>query len=426
MKKTKKYRLFHRKRDWIITGLAIPFIAWIFCLPANLFDEPYSTVVWSSEGQLLGARIADDGQWRFPEVDSVPHRFEACIRYYEDEYFYYHPGVNPISTLEALWSNLTSDSRRGGSTITQQVMRLAHNNPPRTYWQKFIETIQAMRLELSYSKAEIMKLYASHAPFGGNVVGLAAAAWRYYGIPADRLSWGQSATLAVLPNAPALIYPGKNADALLDKRNTLLRKLYKNKVLDKTTYELAIAEPLPGEPLALPDIAPHFTERIRREYPGQRFISSIDYHLQKQVNTIVKNHYNTLKGNHIYNMAVLVLDVKSRQVIAYVGNTPTSLANDRYVDIIDRPRSTGSILKPFLYAAMLDEGMILPHTLVEDIPTNIDGYTPQNYNKKYHGAVHASEALIRSLNVPAVRMLQDYGLIKFYKILRKLKQSYID
>lgn len=396
---------------------------WVFCLPSKLFENPTATVVTSNEGRLLGARIADDGQWRFPEMDSLPYRFKECILYFEDEYFYDHPGINPVSTGKALWANLTTDQRRGGSTITQQVMRLAHKNPKRTYLEKLIESVQATRLEARFNKDKILRLYASHAPFGGNVVGMQTASWRYFGLPASELSWGQSAALAILPNAPSLIFPGKNEKILKVKRDALLKKLFQNKVIDKTTYTLALDERLPGKPLRLPDVTPHFTEKIRKEHPGERFQSTIDYHLQRRINGIVKAHYKVLRQNQIHNMAVLVLDVKTRKVLAYVGNTPTTRENNNYVDIIDKSRSTGSILKPFLFAAMLDDGDLLPNSLVADVPTNIDGYTPKNYDKQYRGAVPASLALTKSLNVPAVRMLRKYGLQKFYNKLKKLNQS---
>ena len=205
----------------------IVLILWLFCLPKNLFEDPTSTVVDSSEGSLIGARIADDGQWRFPQIDSVPERFKQSILLFEDEYFYQHPGFNPISILKAIGHNLTKETRRGGSTITQQVIRLSRKNQSRTYWEKLVEIFMATRLELRYSKEDILKFYASHTPYGGNVVGLETAAWRYFGIPAHELSWGQSAALAVLPNAPALIFPGRNEQSFLEKRNRLLKKLWK-------------------------------------------------------------------------------------------------------------------------------------------------------------------------------------------------------
>src|SRR5699024_4988301 len=273
----------------------------------------------SSDDHLLGARISADGQWRFPETDSVPNRFKQAILHFEDEHFYSHFGLNPVSTAKAFWNNLTTDKRRGGSTISQQVIRLANKNPKRTYWEKLIESFQATRLESKYSKEEILNFYTSHAPFGSNVVGLSAASWRYFGISSDQLTWGQAASLAVLPNAPSLIYPGKNDELLKQKRDALLEKLYQKNIIDETTAELAKEEDLPGKPLTLPDISPHFTERIRKEQPGVNFVSTIDFQLQQKANSIVKNHYQSLKQNHIHNMAVLILDNKTRQILAYIG-----------------------------------------------------------------------------------------------------------
>ncbi|PKA83023.1 penicillin-binding protein 1C [Ulvibacter sp. MAR_2010_11] len=393
---------------------------WLFCLPAPLFDVSSATVVESSEGTMLGARIADDGQWRFPKMDSVPYRFEQSVIYFEDEYFYQHPGFNPVSMSKALWNNLTTDSRRGGSTLTQQVIRLSRENKQRSYAEKLIEIVQSTRLEAGKSKKEILNLYASYAPFGGNVVGLETASWRYFGIPATELSWGQSAALAVLPNAPSLIFPGKNEAIFLEKRNRLLLKLFQKEIIDKTTYELAVAENLPGKPYPLPEIAPHFTEKLRREHSGKRIQTTLSYALQQKINTITKEHHYVLAQNQIHNLAVLILDVNTREVLAYVGNAPTTRENNNFVDIIDKSRSTGSILKPFLFAAMLDSGELLPNTLVADIPTTVNGYSPENFDKQFNGAVPASLALSRSLNVPAVRMLREYGLDRFYKRLQEL------
>ncbi len=395
-------------------------------MPKTLFNDPTSTVVNSSHGILMGARIADDGQWRFPKMDSVPYRFEQCVLYFEDEYFYSHPGFNPISIVKAIKHNLTNDSRRGGSTITQQVIRLSRKNKGRTYLEKCIEICMATRLEMRYSKEEILKLYASYTPYGGNVVGLETAAWRYFGISPYELSWGQSAALAVLPNAPSLIFPGRNEKQLLNKRNRLLKKLWAENIIDKTTYELALSEPLPQKPLRLPDVAPHLTERIRKEHPGERVRTSINLQLQRQVNVFTERHYQRLKANEIHNLAILVLDVNTNQVLAYVGNAPSGKEHASYVDIISRKRSTGSVLKPLLFASMLDEGQLLPKSLVMDIPTVINGYNPQNFDKKHSGLVPANRALSRSLNVPAVRLLRQYGLQKFYNKLKKMNLKTLD
>jgi len=385
-----------------------------------LFDAPTSTVVESSDAVLIGARIANDGQWRFPQLDSVPERFKECVLLFEDEYFYNHPGFNPISILKAIQHNLTQDSRRGGSTITQQVIRLSRKNKRRTYFEKAIELFMATRLEVKLSKEEILNLYATYTPYGGNVVGLETASWRYFGIPAHELSWSQSAALAVLPNAPSLIFPGRNDQALLKKRNRLLKKLLDKNSIDNTTYELAIEESLPEKPLPLPNITPHLTERVKKEHKGKRITTSIDRSLQLQINRIAKQHYERLKRNEIYNLSILVIDVDSRKILGYVGNSPTSREHGSYVDIITKNRSTGSTLKPFLFASLLDEGQLLPTSLVKDIPTVINGYNPKNFNKTHLGVVSADRALSRSLNVPAVRLLRQYGLQKFYNQLKTM------
>ncbi|WP_299525338.1 penicillin-binding protein 1C [Winogradskyella sp.] len=409
----------HRAKS-IIAFLLL--VAYYFCLPKQLFKDPTATVITSNSDELLGALIADDGQWRFPETKNVPKKFKTCILLFEDDYFYKHPGFNPVSIFKAFKENLSSGSiKRGGSTITQQVIRLSRKGQSRTYLEKIKEIILATRLEVRLSKDDILNLYASHAPFGGNVVGIDAAAWRYFNRSASNLSWAESATLAVLPNAPSLIYPGKNQKRLLNKRNRLLKKLFENETIDKLTYELSIAEDLPKKPYPLPQIAPHLLQKISKKHKGEYLKTTLDVNLQEQANTIVKQHYNLLKQNEIYNISVLVLDVHKRKVLTYIGNSPTDNAHQKSVDIMDKPRSTGSILKPFLYASMLDAGDLLPNTLVEDIPTQFGSYQPENFDKSYDGAVHANQALSRSLNIPAVRMLQDFGLDRFYHYLQQLK-----
>ncbi|WP_298531832.1 penicillin-binding protein 1C [uncultured Algibacter sp.] len=419
MQKLNNYIKQHKFKFVILVFI---LIAYVLCLPKQLFNNPTATVITSSNNELLGAQIAKDGQWRFPHNDTIPEKFKTCIIQFEDEYFYKHPGFNPFSIFKALKNNLKSGNiKRGGSTITQQVIRLSRKGQKRTYLEKLKELILATRLELRESKDHILSYYSSNAPFGGNVVGLDAASWRYFNRGASDLSWSESATLAVLPNVPSLIYPGKNQDQLLKKRNRLLKKLLDRHILDSLTYELSIAETLPKKPYALPQIAPHLLQKISKTHSGKHLKTTIDVVLQKRINQIVKQHYSQLSQNEIYNAAVLVLDVNTRQVLAYVGNTPTNKTHQKDVDIINKPRSTGSILKPFLFAAMLDAGELLPNTLVADVPTQFGNYNPENYNKTYDGAVSASKALSKSLNVPAVRMLQKFGLNKFHQYLHGLK-----
>ena len=415
----KGYIIKHKKKSILV---CILLIFYAFCLPKQLFVKPTSTVITSAKGDLLGALIAEDGQWRFPHNDSVPDKFKTCLIQFEDEHFYKHPGFNPVSIFKAIQQNISAGRVvRGGSTITQQVIRLSRNDRPRTYLEKCKELILATRLELRASKEKILAYWSSNAPFGGNVVGLDAASWRFFNRNSADLSWAEASTLAVLPNAPKLIYPGKNQQKLLVKRNRLLKKLLHKNVIDSLTYNLSILEELPQKPYALPQIAPHLLQKINKEKKGEFVKTTINKRLQNQTNTIVKNHYNQLSKNGINNIAVLVLDVNTREVLSYVGNAPTTKKNQKDVDIIDKPRSTGSILKPFLYAAMLDAGELLPNTLVADVPTNYGSYQPENFDKKYAGAISAKKALSKSLNVPTVRLLQKFGLEKFHDYLQKLQ-----
>lgn len=390
-----------------------------YLLPNELFDTAYSFVIESREGHLLGARIAEDGQWRFPPLQEVPEKFEKCIVAYEDRYFYYHPGINPVAVVEAIQSNRKAGKIvRGGSTISQQVIRLARKNPKRTYGEKLVEMFWALRLEMKYSKAEILRLYTSHAPFGGNVVGLGMASYRYFGIDPSRLSWAQAATLAVLPNAPGLIFPGKNQEELHRKRDNLLRYLHASKQIDELELQLALQEPLPEKPHQLPEIATHLLNRLYFRRNSHHLKTTIDFQLQERVNGIVARHHRQFSQNGVHNMAVMVVDVETRNVLVYVGNTPTDKIHRKDVDNIRAPRSTGSILKPFLFAEMLENGELLYDALIPDIPTQISGFSPQNYNMSYDGAVPAWKALSKSLNIPSVLMLQKYGVNKFYRNLK--------
>ena len=400
--------------------ITLLLIGYIFCLPRQLFHVPYSTVVTDRNNELLGARIALDGQWRFPPRTTTPAKIQACFIEFEDNHFFHHWGVNPVSIGRAAYQNLKAGRViSGGSTITMQTIRLARNNP-RTFSEKFIEIIWATRLEFRYSKEKILSLYVSHAPFGGNVVGLDAAAWRYFGHSADDLSWAEAAMLAVLPNSPAMIHLSKSRQALLDKRNRLLTRLHKKGVLDDSSYELALSEPLPQEPKPLPQIAPHLTDYFYQTRNGNYSVSTIDREIQLQIEELIERWNNEFSRSDIRNIAILVIDVQKNQPIAYCGNVHFNKANSgNQVDIIRSPRSTGSILKPFLYYAMLQEGSILPHTLLPDIPININGFAPQNFSQQFEGAVPASEALARSLNIPTVTMLQRYGVPKFYNFLKQ-------
>jgi penicillin-binding protein 1C len=416
------------KRRLIISlVLLVLFISFWFCLPKHLFNSPTSFVIDDEKGQLLGAAIATDGQWRFPYDTIVPEKFKQCIIAFEDKRFEHHWGVDALAFSRAIRQNLKAGHvTSGGSTLTMQVVRLATRHH-RTFWNKLLEMVMALRLELTYSKAEILALYTSNAPFGSNVVGLDAASWRYFGRSPDKLSWGEMAAMAVLPNSPSLVHPGKNRKVLLQKRNLLLDRLQHEGIIDSSTAYLSKLEPMPDKPVPLPQIAPHMLERFKVDYRvrhqegSTRITTTLKVQLQQQVNEIIERHHIVLRANHINNIAAIVLDVETGATLAYAGNVyhPEDAQLESSVDVISAPRSPGSTLKPMLYAAMLHDGLILPNSLVPDIPTQIAGYHPENFDLGYDGAVQASKALSRSLNVPAVKMLQKYKYERFYDFLKQ-------
>ncbi len=428
------------RRILYLLGAATLLLMFIISIPDPLITHYYSPVLYSREGELLGAMVALDGQWRFPPKGKLNEKFAYAIIEYEDSRFRYHPGVDPAAIGRAVIDNISSGKIvSGGSTITMQTIRLIRSNRKRTFLEKGIEAVLAIRLEIGRSKDEILSLYAANAPFGGNVVGLEAAAWRWFGRSAEELSWAEAATLAVLPNSPSLVHPGKNRDVLKQKRDELLEKLCQKKYFDPETLYLAKMEPLPLEPRPLPRLAPHLLTRIIRERGGiasfygqlgalekgevlsnyaSHIETTIDKGLQERMTAIINRRADQFSKNGIVNAACLIMDTKTGEILAYVGNGSNPMARD--VDIIGSARSSGSTLKPFLYAAMLDSGDTLPASLISDIPTRIGSYGPENMSQTYLGAIPANQALARSLNVPAVRSLRVYGVARFARLLRTM------
>jgi len=413
-------------------ALALGAFAFWRMLPRPLFDAPLSYVAEARDGTLLSARIARDGQWRFPPSGQVPLKFRRALLVYEDKRFEQHRGVDPLALARAMRLNFSKGRAvSGGSTLTMQVAKWSRGAAPgsRGLWDKALESLLALRIECSYEKDEVLALYAGQAPFGGNVVGLEAAAWRYFGREPAALSWAEAATLAVLPNNPSLVHLKRNRPRLEAKRNALLARLHEAGDIDAIELDLALAEPLTAEPHDLPDLAPHLLDTLRAQNPAQhRFRTTLDARLQAEATRAVQTHTEWLARQYVNNSAAIVIDNQSFEVLAYVGNgAQCARQDDREmrnvpiscaVDIVRRPRSTGSILKPILYAAMLDEGSLTPRMLLPDVPTHYEGYSPENFDRQYRGAVRADEALAQSLNVPAVRMLKTYGVARFADLLR--------
>jgi len=435
-------KLWRWSRAWIsrhifftsflgLTGLVLGWLQFS-PLPASIYSTPYASLLLARDGSLLGASIAADQQWRFAPVDQLPDKYKKSLLLFEDRHFYRHPGINPFSIARALRGNISAGKvTSGGSTLTMQLARLLRQeiygpdekNNGRTLGNKIQEAALAVKLEWRFSKEDLLIHYTSHAPYGGNIVGLRAAAWRYFGRSPEYLSWSESALLAVLPNSPALIHPGRQRDLLLQKRNRLLQRLHEKHYFSDLDLKLALLEPLPERPQLLPQLAPHLLSTLKQKLPEQKiFTSTIDSQLQQLANQIAQRHSNRLANDGVNNIALVLLDHQRMQTLAYVGNEAfrNKISAAPSVDIVQRPRSTGSILKPLLYGLMLQEGELAPTSLIADIPTQINGYNPKNYDRTFRGAVPAQFALAHSLNIPAVRMLRDYGIGRFQEKLQAM------
>jgi len=406
-----------------VRGLLLSLLfAGLFFLfyPLNERTKPYSTVLNDRDGKLLSASIAKDGQWRFPQPDSIPKRIGTCIQYFEDRHFYQHPGVNPLAIGRAIWQNLREgEVVSGASTLTMQIARMMRGKK-RTVWNKLVESLLALKLEAKYSKQELMIKYASMAPFGGNVVGIDAASWRYFNRPSHLLSWGEAASLAVLPNNPGAIFPGRSKDQYLAKRNRLLATLLEHEIIDTLTFELSVLEELPGTPFPIPQSASHLLTTLQSKSNNHLLRSSIDEAWQSNATKILERNLARQRANGVENAALLVIDLETAEVLAYVGNTTNQQATGHRIDLIQRPRSPGSSLKPLLFAHALSKGQILPKTLLPDIPTFFGGFSPKNFSRGYAGAIPADEALIKSLNIPFTYLLRDYTYEQFHLDLKRM------
>lgn len=393
----------------------------LYPAPVPFTDAPYSTVLFARSGDIIGARVAADDQWRYPPSGEIPGKYRTALLTFEDKRFYNHPGIDPWAMGRAMVQNIQAGRIvSGGSTISMQTMRLAHGNKPRTIVQKCIEAVGALRLEARLSKADILRLYVSHVPFGGNVVGYRAASRRYFARDAAELTWAEASLLAVLPNTPGTVNLQKNSQVLKEKRDRLLTALCAAGHFPADDLWLYVDEPVPEGPRLTNQIACHLVTRsINEGHGGELVHTGLDAGLQQQVLAEVEKHRKVLAGARVHNAAVIVVRVATGEVAAYVGNTE-GRSHGSYVDMITSPRSTGSVLKPFLYAFAMEDAHITPFTLLPDYPVVYKHFAPQNYTKEYDGAIKANHALAMSLNIPFVHLLEEYNYNKFHERLARL------
>ena len=387
---------------------------------ANLEPAP-SVRVLDRDGEPLRYFLAPDGMWRFPvSLDDVSPELVTAIVASEDRHFYRHPGVNPLAVIRALWLNLRHGRVvSGASTIPMQVARLTAP-APRTLAAKIIESCRALQLSAHYSKDQILTWYLNLAPFGGNVVGVGAAAWFYFGKDPRRLSLGEIALLSVLPRSPTRYNPLRHPEAARAVRDRVLRRFAAQGVFEQKALAESRTRPLLAARAQVPQAAPHFCLWARAYLPDRAVIrSSLDRRVQAIAESLATARMDSLRRASIGNAAVVVLDLKTREVLAHVGSADFwDPEHQGQVDNALSRRAPGSTLKPFLYALAFDQGILTPASMLLDVPTDFGGYRPENYGQNFQGAINARTALAASLNVPAVRLLARCGLTPFHDLLR--------
>ncbi|HEC1809497.1 TPA: penicillin-binding protein 1C, partial [Campylobacter lari] len=382
----------------------------------DLFKGTYSKVLLDKNKEILSVFLDANEQWHL-ESDFIPQKLKSAVILYEDKNFYSHYGVDFLALIRAFKNNLFSSKRSGASTISMQTIKLLEQNK-RTYFNKFNEIIKAFALESAYEKDEILKLYLNNAPYGGNLVGVASAGLFYFEKDLKNLTWSEAALLAVLPNNPGLINLEKNKDRLLKKRNALLDRLFEKGYFSKDILTLAKAEKLPSFKTRK-NLAQHLARRLLAD--KEQIVSSIDKKIQIKFEEKAKEYSYKLQQKGIKNLAILLADTKTNKVLAYVGsNDFYDFASFGQVDGVIAKRSVGSTLKPLLFAFAIDEGLIVPESLMLDVPTFFSNFAPQNANKKYHGLISAKESLQKSLNIPFVSLLAEYGYEKFFYKLKDI------
>lgn len=387
-------------------------------------NSSYSLVVYTQNGNLLGAKVANDGQWRLPHSYTKATKYHKCLIAFEDKNFYSHLGIDFKAIGRA--SILLAKNRKiksGASTITMQMVRMHLKLDSRSMYGKIKQILYAINAEIWLSKSEILAQYCTYAPYGGNVVGIDAASWRYFNKNISELTWAESALLAVLPNRPSQLHPRKADKKLIAKRNLLLKTLFHKNIITAQEYKLSVQEELTRCNQKNSNLYSHVVEKTAKDFPqGGKIILNINDWLQESCVNILNRHKNQLWANGIKNAGILIMDIKSQKVLTYIGNhTPSAgMYFQNYVDMINAPRSTGSLLKPLLFAFYLNEGLLLNQALVEDYPIYYGNYSPKNYELEYDGAISFKKALAKSLNVPFVKLLHLYGIERFHQNLQKM------
>ncbi len=425
-KKSFSFGLFFRRAALgglgLVGACCLLFLLFHLCYPLekNLFFPSTGIQILDADGKPLRFFLSKDDSWRFEtSLDEISPVLRQVALASEDRWFYSHFGVNPFSVARAALTNLRAGRVVcGASTISMQLARLIHP-APRTFRVKLRESLRALQIELVLSKKEILERYLNLAPFGRNIVGVGAASWFYFGKTAARLSLGEAALLVALPRAPAAYDPMRHPKTARKVRNRILAKVGEYGLFSPEEIQRAMREPLPRAFTPLPMYAPHFCELAARFFHGGQARTSLKLDLQLAARARFRLHLQKMRKQGIRDGACVVLDRFTHKIQALVGSYEYFDPEHGQINAALVKRSPGSTLKPFLFAQAFDLGKILPQSLVFDIPMDFSGYSPKNYDGKFRGMITAGSALASSRNVPAVRLLADIGLERFYDLLQK-------
>jgi penicillin-binding protein 1C len=402
----------------IVFTILIAFIVLnvLFPLPGK---KEFSKEIHAKDGTLLTAYLTTDDKWRLrTELDEVSPELVKAVLEKEDSWFYWHPGINPVSIVRAIYRNVTTgEIQVGASTITMQVARMLEPKK-RTYLNKLVEIFRAVQLEIKYSKKEILEMYLSLLPFGGNIEGVKSASYIYFNRPPSKLSLAQSIMLAVIPNDPNTLRLDRSNEGIIKNRNYWINKFKQQRIFSSAELNDALDEPVEKKRYAVPLLAPHFSYYLKDNLKGDILSTTLDLSIQQTAENILLQNIKRVFYKGITNGAVLVIDNKNSSVVAYCGSADFfDEGSFGQVNGITAIRSPGSTLKAALYAYAFDDGNLTPQMKFADIPTDFHGYQPENYDLKFYGNVSAEFALVNSLNIPAVRLLEQVGLNNFINFL---------
>ena len=397
----------------VLVGSFLLFLLmnWAFPLPDNI---QYSTIMLDSKGEVIHAFLTRDQQWRMKtELNEISPVLKKTLIYKEDKYFYRHPGINPLAITRAAVMNVFYLKRTSGaSTITMQVARMLEPKG-RTYGNKLWEVFRAFQLEWKYSKAEILQLYFNLVPYGSNIQGVKSASILYFKKNPDHLSLAEVTALSIIPNRPSSLRLGQHNDLIVKERNKWLSRFGHDKLFKSREIADALQEPLDARRSDAPNLVPHLAHRLRRISHNDIIRTHLQMNAQMKLEKLVSDYTHSLFTYNIHNASVIVVDNKTHQVIVYVGSADFEDKTDGgQVNGANAVRQPGSALKPLMYGLCIDNGVLTPKSIITDVPININGFQPENYDQKFNGFVTMEYALENSLNIPAVKSLHELGTDK--------------